>query len=215
MNTRLLQAFRTARSASVCIARGGGWRKSFATLVSSNWTSHRFPRGNNLLRCNTYGTGTSNGVGVRSVRPQVASQDSREHPTAMRTVPPVRLELRAMATASANPSGAEDAAPGEAMTIPELIERMPKDGWRLTPNGMIRRGVRCPITSLVSEEDRKVRGAAAVARDLGMTKRDASDVMYASDFPSRHLTFLGYFGLENVVALRHRLLEACGLKEAE
>lgn len=101
------------------------------------------------------------------------------------------------------------------MTIDELIQRMPKDGWRLDSLGRIRRGNRCPISCLGPPGLKNANNAPSVASYLGVTTEDADLVTIAADCSEAKIKRADYCDREGLIALRRRLLEVCGLREIQ
>lgn len=111
------------------------------------------------------------------------------------------------------------------MTLDEFFEALPKDGWRIDVGGTIRREVDycedCPITAVYNDArglrwDERCGAEDAgeiVAPLLGLNSKLAGKIIAAADEP---LSTLRGFGWDNdMVPLRQRLLEHCGLEEDE
>lgn len=87
------------------------------------------------------------------------------------------------------------------MTISAFIEGLPQTGWHLR-NGYIRAvfGDQCPISNGTPYRSWQYKAAAKL---IGLSTEDAESVAFAADKCIGHDP-----------ALRARLLEHCGLKEA-
>jgi hypothetical protein len=88
------------------------------------------------------------------------------------------------------------------MTLDEFFEKLPRDGWAITPIGTIRRGLECPIIA-VADDDYTCDQWPSAADSIGLEFDDSHEIACASD------------GDECDPALRARLLAHCGLTEIE
>lgn len=95
------------------------------------------------------------------------------------------------------------------MTLEEFFAKLPRDGWRITPVGHLRRGDHrqitscCPITAVHPASPSAGEWKLA-AWELGLDIELAQDIVDAAD---KHKS------IRYAPALRARLLAHCGLDE--
>lgn len=98
------------------------------------------------------------------------------------------------------------------MTIEEFFEKLPRDGWKLDGHYIVRHrrigGYNvCPIASLARLRMTSGKWQEA-AIEIGLSRGVAKDIITAADYGNAHLS-------KKHQKLRARLLEHCGLVEAQ
>lgn len=87
------------------------------------------------------------------------------------------------------------------MNLRKFLELIPKDRWTKNNDGIVRRGLSCPITSISNKDCTEYEPCA---KHLGLSKKLRNDIMCAAD---------NILSNEKTKIIRKKLLETLNLGE--